>query len=226
MKEIHYRKPLAKAMEVASLTLKLIQGCQYKIHFIQFPYEIKDLQNEIAMCIQLLDRRVKLSVLRDIQVLLNLEAKLNDQTLRMSIRNFLVKKARVYSKGFEFKGTRLLLYRFKREYACAYSSDFQQHKDEQIRTIKEEFGGNDDEYDDVAALQRKMQNAGKPPNFHKHASRELRWENAFKKMSVGNFRGYPSCSVPAPPAFDAQAWVNTSGDPQKTVYGFGVTKEA
>ncbi|GJT17543.1 hypothetical protein Tco_0876249 [Tanacetum coccineum] len=54
------------------------------------------------------------------------------------------------------------------------------------------------------------------------------WENAPKKISVGNFHGYPldSCSVPAPPAFDAQAWVNASGDPQKTVYGFGVTKEA
>ncbi|GJU65990.1 hypothetical protein Tco_1252249 [Tanacetum coccineum] len=41
-------------------------------------------------------------------------------------------------------------------------------------TIKEEFGGTDDEYDDVAAFQRKMRNAGKPPNFQKHASRELR----------------------------------------------------
>ncbi|GJT28189.1 putative transposase-like protein [Tanacetum coccineum] len=32
--------------------------------------------------------------------------------------------------------------------------------------------------------------------------------------------------LPAPPAFDAQAWVNATGDPQKTVYGFGLTKEA
>nr|GEW66912.1 hypothetical protein [Tanacetum cinerariifolium] len=32
--------------------------------------------------------------------------------------------------------------------------------------------------------------------------------------------------LPAPHAFDAQAWVNATGDPQKTVYGFGLTKEA
>ncbi|PWA52806.1 hypothetical protein CTI12_AA436150 [Artemisia annua] len=83
------QEPLAKAMEVASLTLKLIQGCQYVIHFIQFLHEMKVLQNEIAMCIQLLDQRVELSVLKDIQVLLNPEAKLNDRTLRMSIRNLL-----------------------------------------------------------------------------------------------------------------------------------------
>nr|GEX77677.1 hypothetical protein [Tanacetum cinerariifolium] len=83
------QEPLAKAMEVASLTLKLIQGCQYVIHFIQFPHEMKVLQNEIAMCIQLLDQRVELSVLKDIQVLLNPEAKLNDRTLRTSIKNLL-----------------------------------------------------------------------------------------------------------------------------------------
>ncbi|GJS15735.1 reverse transcriptase domain-containing protein [Tanacetum coccineum] len=29
-----------------------------------------------------------------------------------------------------------------------------------------------------------------------------------------------------PPSFDAQAWVNATGDPQKNVYGFGLTKEA
>ncbi|GJY67933.1 hypothetical protein Tco_0470915 [Tanacetum coccineum] len=58
--------------------------------------------------------------------------------------------------------------------STSVSSDSSNTKMEQIRTIKEEFGGNDDEYDDVAALQRKMQNAGKPPNFQKHASRELR----------------------------------------------------
>ncbi|GJX79795.1 zinc finger, CCHC-type containing protein [Tanacetum coccineum] len=32
--------------------------------------------------------------------------------------------------------------------------------------------------------------------------------------------------LPAPPAFDAQAWVNATGDLQKTVYKFGLTKEA
>ncbi|PWA56845.1 hypothetical protein CTI12_AA414740 [Artemisia annua] len=31
--------------------------------------------------------------------------------------------------------------------------------------------------------------------------------------------------LPAPLPFDAQAWVNATGDPQKTVYGFGLTEE-
>ena len=29
-----------------------------------------------------------------------------------------------------------------------------------------------------------------------------------------------------PLSFNAQAWVNATGDPQKTVYGFGLTEEA
>ncbi|GKB21773.1 hypothetical protein Tco_0855696 [Tanacetum coccineum] len=36
----------------------------------------------------------------------------------------------------------------------------------------------------------------------------------------------PNPPLPAPPAFDAQAWVNATGDPQKNVYGFGLTKQA
>ena len=43
-----------------------------------------------------------------------------------------------------------------------------------MRAIKEELGDNDDDEDDVAALERKMQNAGMPPNIWKHAHRELR----------------------------------------------------
>ncbi|GJT43907.1 hypothetical protein Tco_0952622 [Tanacetum coccineum] len=52
------QEPLAKAMEVASLTLKLIQGCQYVIHFIQFPHEMKVLQNEIAIHIDDVPKRL------------------------------------------------------------------------------------------------------------------------------------------------------------------------
>jgi ATP-dependent Lon protease len=44
----------------------------------------------------------------------------------------------------------------------------------QMRAIKEELGDNDDDEDDVAALERKMQNAGMPANIWKHAQRELR----------------------------------------------------
>jgi ATP-dependent Lon protease len=43
-----------------------------------------------------------------------------------------------------------------------------------MRAIKEELGDNDDDEDDVVALERKMQNAGMPANIWKHAQRELR----------------------------------------------------
>lgn len=49
----------------------------------------------------------------------------------------------------------------------------------QMRAIKEELGDNDDEDDDVAALERKMQDARMPPNIWKHAQRELRFVFTF-----------------------------------------------
>ncbi|KAK1374913.1 Lon protease-like protein 2, peroxisomal [Heracleum sosnowskyi] len=45
---------------------------------------------------------------------------------------------------------------------------------QQMRAIKEELGDNDDDEDDVSALERKMQSAGMPANIWKHAQRELR----------------------------------------------------
>ncbi|RDY03159.1 hypothetical protein CR513_13289 [Mucuna pruriens] len=50
---------------------------------------------------------------------------------------------------------------------------------QQMRAIKEELGDNDDDEDDLAALERKMQSAGMPQNIWKHADRELR---RLKKM--------------------------------------------
>ncbi|KAG4134838.1 hypothetical protein ERO13_D08G181200v2 [Gossypium hirsutum] len=50
---------------------------------------------------------------------------------------------------------------------------------QQMRAIKEELGDNDDDEDDLAALERKMQSAGMPSNIWKHAQRELR---RLKKM--------------------------------------------
>lgn len=50
---------------------------------------------------------------------------------------------------------------------------------QQMRAIKEELGDNDDDEDDIAALERKMQSAGMPANIWKHAQRELR---RLKKM--------------------------------------------
>jgi len=45
----------------------------------------------------------------------------------------------------------------------------------QMKAIKEELGDNDDEEDDLAALERKMQSAGMPQNVWKLALRELRY---------------------------------------------------
>ncbi|EPS62878.1 hypothetical protein M569_11910 [Genlisea aurea] len=50
---------------------------------------------------------------------------------------------------------------------------------QQMRAIKEELGDNDDDEDDVAALEIKMQDAGMPSNIWKHAQKELR---RLKKM--------------------------------------------
>lgn len=45
-----------------------------------------------------------------------------------------------------------------------------------MRAIKEELGDNDDDEDDVAALERKMQSAGMPSIIWKHAQKELRYD--------------------------------------------------
>ncbi len=43
---------------------------------------------------------------------------------------------------------------------------------QQIRAIKDELGDNDDDEDDIVALERKMQSVGMPANVWKHAQRE------------------------------------------------------
>ncbi|KAF9685481.1 hypothetical protein SADUNF_Sadunf03G0059000 [Salix dunnii] len=62
---------------------------------------------------------------------------------------------------------------------------------QQMRAIKEELGDNDDDEDDVAALERKMQSTGMPSNIWKHAQRELR---RLKKMQPQQ-PGYNSSRV-------------------------------
>ncbi|KAJ4953022.1 hypothetical protein NE237_029854 [Protea cynaroides] len=62
---------------------------------------------------------------------------------------------------------------------------------QQMRAIKEELGDNDDDEDDVASLERKMQSAGMPPNVWKQAHRELR---RLKKMQPQQ-PGYSSSCV-------------------------------
>ncbi|WVZ23253.1 hypothetical protein V8G54_001797 [Vigna mungo] len=62
---------------------------------------------------------------------------------------------------------------------------------QQMRAIKEELGDNDDDEDDLAALERKMQSARMPQNIWKHAHRELR---RLKKMQPQQ-PGYNSSRV-------------------------------
>ncbi|KAM1584304.1 hypothetical protein ACFX1Z_037300 [Malus domestica] len=62
---------------------------------------------------------------------------------------------------------------------------------QQMRAIKEELGDNDDDEDDVVALERKMQSSGMPSNIWKHAQRELR---RLKKMQPQQ-PGYNSSRV-------------------------------
>ncbi|CAL9200419.1 unnamed protein product [Musa hybrid cultivar] len=79
----------------------------------------------------------------------------------------------------------------------------------QMRAIKEELGDNDDDEDDLAALERKMQSAGMPPNIWKHAQRELR---QLKKMQpqqpgYGSSHGYLEILVDLP-------WQKVSDEPE------------
>ncbi|URD86202.1 hypothetical protein MUK42_26860 [Musa troglodytarum] len=79
----------------------------------------------------------------------------------------------------------------------------------QMRAIKEELGDNDDDEDDLAALERKMQRAGMPPNIWKHAQRELR---RLKKMQphqpgYGSSHGYLEILVDLP-------WQKVSEEPE------------
>ncbi|XP_039123179.1 lon protease homolog 2, peroxisomal [Dioscorea cayenensis subsp. rotundata] len=63
---------------------------------------------------------------------------------------------------------------------------------QQMRAIKEELGDNDDDEDDLVALERKMQSAGMPPNIWKHAQRELRRLRKMQPQQPGysSSRGY------------------------------------
>ncbi|KAK9062705.1 hypothetical protein SSX86_019894 [Deinandra increscens subsp. villosa] len=85
-------EPLAKAMDIAGLNLKLIQGCEYVTNFvIQLSPDKNSLQNEIAKCIKILDQRVEPQVLKDIQKALNAAGgKIATKSLRASVRNLLI----------------------------------------------------------------------------------------------------------------------------------------
>ncbi|KAH7549719.1 hypothetical protein JRO89_XS13G0072400 [Xanthoceras sorbifolium] len=78
---------------------------------------------------------------------------------------------------------------------------------QQMRAIKEELGDNDDDEDDLVALERKMQSAGMPSNIWKHVQRELR---RLKKMQPQQ-PGYNSSRVYLELLAELP-WQNASGE--------------
>ncbi|XP_022890773.1 uncharacterized protein LOC111405906 isoform X2 [Olea europaea var. sylvestris] len=84
-------EPLANALAVAGLTLKLIHNTPSVIDFRKFSPETEALQNDIAKAIWLLDdvKKVSLIELKKLQFLLDPSTELSDRSLRMAVRNLL-----------------------------------------------------------------------------------------------------------------------------------------
>ncbi|KAG2727712.1 hypothetical protein I3760_01G170300 [Carya illinoinensis] len=85
------QEPLAKAMSVPGLLLKLTPGFQNSsvTEFYPFSSEVESLQNEIAKAILLLKTKVRLPVLKNLQLLLDPNAKVSNRCLRTAIRKML-----------------------------------------------------------------------------------------------------------------------------------------
>ncbi|MED6123685.1 hypothetical protein PIB30_051504 [Stylosanthes scabra] len=86
------QESLAKAMAVADLSLKLT-GRQktFAREFYQFPPEIKSLQTNIMNAIWSVKNVVTIPVLRNLQVLIEPEAKISNKSLRKAFINLLTK---------------------------------------------------------------------------------------------------------------------------------------
>uniref|UniRef100_A0A5B7A8M1 Uncharacterized protein n=1 Tax=Davidia involucrata TaxID=16924 RepID=A0A5B7A8M1_DAVIN len=84
------QEALAKAMAVAGLSLKLTQGWPYVTEFHQFSLEIEALQDEIVRAIWLLEEKVTIPELKNLQLLLNPNAKLPQRGLRTALRELLI----------------------------------------------------------------------------------------------------------------------------------------
>ncbi|KAL0401108.1 UNVERIFIED_CONTAM: hypothetical protein Slati_4140700 [Sesamum latifolium] len=84
-------EPLAGALGVAGLTLKLIMNCPGVRDFRKFSPETEALHNDIAKAIHLLDdsKRVSLIELKKVQFLLDPNSELSVRSLRMAVRNLL-----------------------------------------------------------------------------------------------------------------------------------------
>ncbi|KAK3204345.1 hypothetical protein Dsin_018391 [Dipteronia sinensis] len=86
------QEPLAKAMAVACLSLKLKPGCQNSsdLDFYQFSPEIKSLQNEIVKAIWLLKTKVRFQELKTVQNLLDPNSDVSNGSLRTAIKKMLI----------------------------------------------------------------------------------------------------------------------------------------
>lgn len=86
------QKPLAKAMAIAGLSLKLKPGCQNSSDagFQRFSPEIRSLQNEIVKAICLLKTKVRFPELKTLQNLLDPNADIPNGCLRTAIKKMLI----------------------------------------------------------------------------------------------------------------------------------------
>lgn len=85
------QEPLAKAMAIPDLLLKITPGFQNSsiTDFYPVSSEIRTLQNEISKAIWLLKTRVRFSELKNLQLLLDPSAKVSNRSLRTAIRKML-----------------------------------------------------------------------------------------------------------------------------------------
>ncbi|XP_010528718.1 PREDICTED: uncharacterized protein LOC104805724 [Tarenaya hassleriana] len=86
------QEPLAKAMSLVNLALKLDpeRKCVASADFFQFTPETTHLQNEILKAICLLHKKVRFPELKRIQLLLGQEANISNDSLRSAIRKMLI----------------------------------------------------------------------------------------------------------------------------------------
>ncbi|KAK4285525.1 hypothetical protein QN277_002214 [Acacia crassicarpa] len=85
------QEPLAKAMAVANLSLKLATHCNdiFSEEFYQFPPEVNSLQNDIMKAIWLVKNEVGIEKLRNLKTLLEPKAKVSNKILRSSFTELL-----------------------------------------------------------------------------------------------------------------------------------------
>ncbi|KAA8531444.1 hypothetical protein F0562_006203 [Nyssa sinensis] len=83
------QEPLAKAMAVAGLSLRLKEGWTSETEFQNFSPEIEALQDEIVKTIWLLRRKVTVPEMKNLQLLLDPIAKLPQRGLRQALRELL-----------------------------------------------------------------------------------------------------------------------------------------